>query len=65
MSLHDCVMTYLLGMGGGGRKRGRPRSRWIDGIATDTGMNVYKMVEAAKDRKGWRLIVQAVARGRH
>jgi len=40
----------MLGMGGGGRKRGRPRSRWIDGIAEDTGMNVYQMVEAAKDR---------------
>jgi len=55
----------MLGMGEGGRKRGRPRSRWIDGIAADTGMNVCQMVEAAKDRKGWRSIVQAVARGRH
>jgi len=57
--------TVMLGMGAGGRKRGRPRSRWIDGIAADTGMNVYQMVEAAKYRKGWRSIVQAVARGRH
>jgi len=40
--------------GGGGRKRGRPRSRWIDRIAVDTGLNVYQMAEAAKDRKGWR-----------
>jgi len=55
----------MLGMGGGGRRRGRPRSRWIDGIAADSGMNVYQIVEAAKDRKRWRSIVQAVARGRH
>jgi len=26
-------------------------------------MNVYQMVEAAKDQKGWRSIVQAVAQG--
>jgi len=39
----------MLGMGGGGRKRGRPRLRCIDGIAADTGMNVYQMVDAAKD----------------
>jgi len=58
--------TVISGMGGGGgRKRGRPRSRWIDGIAVDTGLNVYQMVEAAKDRKGWRSIVQAVTRGPH
>jgi len=38
----------MLGMGGGGRKRGRPRSRWIDEIAADTGMSVYQMAEAAK-----------------
>jgi len=49
-------------MRGGGRKRGRPRSRWIDGGTEDTGMNVYQMVEAAKDRMGWRSIVQAVTR---
>jgi len=55
----------MLGMGGGGRKRGRPRSRWIDGMAADTGMIVYQMVEAAKDRKGCRSIVQAIARGWH
>jgi len=54
----------MLGMGGG-RKRGRPRSRYPDGIAADTGMNVHQMVEAAIDRKGWRSIVQAVPRGWH
>jgi len=61
-SLEHMVM---LGMKGGRRKRGRPRTRWINGIAAYTGMNVYQMVEAAEDRKGWRSIVQAVARGRH
>jgi len=55
----------MLGMGGGGRRRGRPRSRWIDGIAMDTVMNVFQIDEAAKDRKGWRSTNHAVARGRH
>jgi len=56
----------MLVMGGGGRKRGRPRSRWIDGISEDTGWNVYQMVEAAKEGKGWRsIIVQAATRCRH
>jgi len=51
------------GMGGVGRKRGRPRSGRIDVIAEGTGMNVYEMIEAAKDPKGWRSIDQAVASG--
>jgi len=55
----------MLGMGGGGRKRGTSKIEiWIDGIAEDTVMNVFQMVEAAKDRKGWRSMVQAVAMGR-
>jgi len=52
----------MLGMGGGEWKMGRPRKRWD---SENTGMNVYQMVEAAKNWKGWRSIIQAVATGRH
>jgi len=37
--------------------------RWD--IVADTGMNLLQIVEAAKNWKGWRSIVQAVARCRH
>jgi len=46
----------MLGMGGGGRKEGG-KSRCIDGVAEDTGMNSYQIVEAAKDQKGWTSIL--------
>jgi len=40
---HSLEHTVMLRIGGGGSKRRRPRSRWMDEIATDTGMNVYQM----------------------
>jgi len=57
--------SVMLGMGGGGRSRGRPRARWIDGVAEDAGMSISQMIEAARDRTKWRDVVHTVARGRH
>jgi len=38
----ECGTHCDIGMGGGGRKRGRLRSRKIDGLAEDTSMNVIQ-----------------------
>ena len=40
----------------GGQVRGRPRLVWMDGVKVAFG-NRRMMVEAAKDRKGWRALV--------
>ena len=41
----------MLGMVGGKREPGRPRTQWLDTIKTDTEMNINKLKEAVIDRK--------------
>ena len=55
--------TTMLGMGGGKRK-GRPRSRWIDEILQTTGMGLQGLKEITGDRGAWRSFVWQVARSR-
>ena len=52
------MKTQLLGKDPGagkdeGRKRGRQRMRWLDGITDSTDMNVSKLWEMVKDRDTW------------
>ena len=45
----------------GGRVRGRPRLRWMDGVKValgNRGMTVEAVRQCAKDRKKWRALVQ-------
>ena len=44
----------------GGRVRGRPRLRWMDGVKValgNNGMTVEAARQCAKDRKEWRALV--------
>ena len=43
----------MLGKIEGGRRRGRQRMRWLDGITDSVDMNVSKLQETVKDRKAW------------
>ena len=45
----------------GGRRRGRQRMRWLDGITDSVGMNVGKLQETVKDGEAWRSAVHGVA----
>jgi hypothetical protein len=56
--------SVMLGMGEGKRERGRPRTRWLDGVTGATGMTLRELVDAAQDRIGWRAEVMKVTRGR-
>jgi len=54
----------MLGIGNGGRGRGRPTKRWLDEIGEITGLNLQKLVTSTRDREQCRRLVNVVTRGR-